>query len=82
VRPIPLSDDEMDAVYRACAPIAPNRRGSFLQALAAELNGKPIGEGSVYRAIVAVQRAYFDPPLSTAEIGKPSQPRMHHGKYA
>jgi hypothetical protein len=63
MRPIPLSDDEMDAVYSACAPIAPDRRGGFLQALAAELRDKPIGPGSVHRAIVVVQRAYFDPTV-------------------
>jgi hypothetical protein len=73
MRPIPLSDDEMDAVYRACAPIAPHRRDRFLQALAAELQGREIGPGSVGRAIAIVQRKFFDPPLST---------ETHGGKYA
>jgi hypothetical protein len=77
MRPIPLSDDEMDAVYRACAPIAPDRRSGFLRALAAELQGREIGPGTVHRAIVAVQRAYFDPPLEV-EGGK----RVSGGKYA
>jgi hypothetical protein len=77
MRPIPLSDDEMDAVYRACGPIAPDRRGGFLQALAAELRDKPIGPGSVHRAIVVVQRQYWDPPLE-AEGGR----RVSGGKYA
>jgi hypothetical protein len=77
MRPIPLSDAEMDAVIHACAPIAPDRRGGFLQALAAELRDKPIDPGSVHRAIVAVQRAYFDPPLATEPSG-----RSRGGKYA
>jgi hypothetical protein len=58
MRPIPLSDDEMNAVYAACSPLAPDRRGGFLQALAAELRDKPIGPGSVHRAIALVQRQY------------------------
>jgi hypothetical protein len=63
MRPIPLSDAEMDAVYSACRPLAPDRRDGFLQALAAELRGKPIGPGSVHRAIVAVQKRFWDAPL-------------------
>ena len=78
MRPISLSDDEMTAVCAACAPIAPDRRGGFLQALAAELRDKPIGPGSVHRAIVVVQRAYFDPSLAT----EPGTRRVNGGKYA
>jgi hypothetical protein len=73
MRPIPLSDDEMDAVYRACRPLAPRQRDGFLRALAAELQGREIGPGSVGRAIAVVQKRYFDPPLST---------ETHGGKYA
>jgi hypothetical protein len=47
-----LSDSELDQVYAACRPLAPDRRDAFLQALAAELRDKPIGPGSVHRAIV------------------------------
>jgi hypothetical protein len=48
----------MNAVYAACRPLAPDRRDEFLQALAAELRGKPIGPGLLHRAIAAVHRQY------------------------
>jgi hypothetical protein len=79
MRPIPLSDAELDAVYSACRPLAPDRRAGFLQALAAELQGREIGPGSVHRAIVVVQRAYFDAPLETEPTGRR---RVSGGKYA
>jgi hypothetical protein len=72
-----LSDSELDQVYAACRPLAPDRRDGFLQALAAELRDKPIGPGSVHRAIAALQKQYWDPPLET-EGGR----RISGGKYA
>jgi hypothetical protein len=69
-KPIALSDDEMTAVYSACAPLAPDRRDAFLQSLAAELRGREIGPGTVHRAIVKVQREYFDPPELEVVGGK------------
>jgi hypothetical protein len=39
-KPIALSDSDMDHVYAACRPLAPDRRDGFLQALAAELRGR------------------------------------------
>jgi hypothetical protein len=62
-KPIALSDAEMDHVYAACRPLAPDRRDGFLQALARELQEREIGPGTVHRAIVKVQREYFDPPM-------------------
>jgi hypothetical protein len=60
---IKLSDDELSAVMSACAPIAPERRGAFLQEVAAALRGCPeIGPGAVHRAIASAQRAHFDAP--------------------
>jgi hypothetical protein len=61
-RPIALSDEDMDHVYAACRPLAPARRDDFLRALAEELRGKPVGPGSVGRAIRELQREFFDPP--------------------
>jgi hypothetical protein len=81
--PLRLSDSELDAVFAAARPIVPSKRDAFLQSLASELaRQSELGPGAIYRAIREVQKKFFDPPLSTAEIGKPSQPRMHHGKYA
>jgi hypothetical protein len=63
VRPLALSDSEYDAVMRACAPLEPHQRSSFLEALASELRGLPeLGDGRIFRAIAKVQRAHFDPP--------------------
>jgi len=52
IRPIALSDSELRAVLAAARPIPPDRRDAFLRELASTL----------HRAIVAVQRKYFDPP--------------------
>jgi hypothetical protein len=66
--PLRLSDDQLSAVWQAAKPLAVDQRGPFLEALAAELRGQgELGDGAIYRAIRAVQRRYFDPPLSTSE---------------
>lgn len=64
-----LSDSELDQVYAACRPLAPDQRNGFLQALAAELRGREIGPGTLYRAIASVQRRYYDPPLDRETLG-------------
>jgi hypothetical protein len=45
---IALSDDQLDAVMRAAAPLAPADRGRFLEAVAARLRGRVIGDGNNY----------------------------------
>jgi hypothetical protein len=63
--PVSLSDEELAAVMTACAPLAPDGRGAFLEALASTLAACPvIGPGAVHRAIVDAQRQHFDPPVS------------------
>jgi hypothetical protein len=74
--PIALSDAQLDAVMRVCAPLRPDARGGFLEAVAAALQGREIGDGSVGRAIAAAQRQFFDPPLSTDERVQPHPRRM------
>jgi hypothetical protein len=64
--PLALTDSKLDAVFAAARPLRPRDRDSFLQALAAELQGREIGPGSLGRAIVVVQRRFLDPPLETA----------------
>jgi hypothetical protein len=73
--PIALTDEQLTAIMRACAPLRPDARGAFLEAVAAALQGREIGDGSVGRAIAAAQRQFFDPPLSTDE-GEPPHRRM------
>jgi hypothetical protein len=63
--PIRLTDAQLDAIMRACGPLRPDARGAFLEAVAAALQGREIGDGGVGRAIAAAQKQFFDAPLST-----------------
>jgi len=58
--PIALTDQEMDTVLQAAAPVDRAQRAAFLRDIAAELAKCPeqIGPGSIYRAIREVQRRY------------------------
>ena len=63
----------MTAIMCAAQPLAPNVRGSFLEAIAQALRAQPmLGDGVVHRVIAATQREFFDPPWST---------EMSAGKY-
>jgi hypothetical protein len=60
----------------ACEPLAPEKRGAFVEAVAAALATCPaIGPGAVHRIIVDVQRTYFDPPILGHAIGAQSKYR-------
>jgi hypothetical protein len=63
-QPLALTDNQYDAVCRACEPILPGDRDAFLRALANVLRGEPqpLGDGSVFRAIRALQREFWQPP--------------------
>ena len=70
--PIALTDAQLDAIFAAARPLAVASRDAFLLDLAAALAGiTDIGDGDVARAIRAVQRKHFDPPLSTDERSQP-----------
>ena len=70
--PIRLSDSQLDAVFDAARPLAVASRDAFLLDLAAALQGiSDPGDGDVARAIRAVQRRHFDPPLETDERAEP-----------
>ena len=60
--PIKLSDDELAAIMTACQPLRPASRDGFVPAVAAALQGREVGPGTVHRAIVEAQRQHFDPP--------------------
>ncbi|OLB72067.1 MAG: hypothetical protein AUI16_21535 [Alphaproteobacteria bacterium 13_2_20CM_2_64_7] len=62
--PLHLTDEQLAALMRACEPLRPDARAGFLEAVAAALKGREIGDGSVGRAIAAAQRQFFDAPLS------------------
>jgi hypothetical protein len=71
VQPLKLTDEQMDAVLRAAEPLHPVDRSPFLEALAAQLRGRDLGDGMVGRAIRDVQRKFFRP-----------EPTEHPHKYA
>jgi hypothetical protein len=70
--PITLTDDQIEAVRRAAAPLPPAHRQAFLDDVTAALADVPvIGPGIVHRAIVAAQRAHFDPPRFATALSAP-----------
>ena len=58
--PVKLNDDELSTVYRAAAPLDPDLRDQFLQAVAAELaKCDVVGPGVVYLVCRNVQGQFF-----------------------
>jgi len=45
----------------AAQPLARADRAAFLEAVVAALEGRPIGDGAVFRAIMEVQGRYLEP---------------------
>jgi hypothetical protein len=70
--PVRLTDEQMSAILAASHPLPPDVRGAFLETCARELAGlSEIGDGTVHRVVMVVQRRYFDPPDNTGwEIGQ------------
>lgn len=60
--PIAFSDEQLDAITRAAQPLAPADRQRFFEAVSAALQGREIGDGTVYLAIREAQRQFFAPP--------------------
>lgn len=78
--PLRLTDSEMDAVFDAARPLAPDLRDPFLRAVAHALQqdcAGEVGPGSVARVCREVQREFFAPPMAD-ETGR----RRKIGKYA
>ena len=48
-RPLALSDEQLDQVYRTAGTVPVHLRDTFLERLADLLSGKPLGDGFVYR---------------------------------
>jgi hypothetical protein len=64
--PLRLTDAQLDAIMHAAEPLKVDDRDAFLQDVAAALQGRDLGDGTVYRTIAQAQKRYFDPPLFTA----------------
>lgn len=61
--PISLSEPQFLAVANAAAALCPPDRDQFYAAVAAELAGRPIGDGSVFCAIRAAQLRFPHPEI-------------------
>jgi hypothetical protein len=53
--PLPLTDEQLDALIRIAAPLAPSDRPLFLQDVAKALNGHVVGPGLLHRVAVEAQ---------------------------
>ena len=73
MRPIALSDSQLDTVMRACAALHVADRDDFLRMVAQTLAGREIGDGLVGRVCAELQKRFWRPP----EIDG----RNHVGKY-
>ena len=60
--PLAFTDEQIAAIMRAAEPLARTDRAAFLEAVVAALEGRPIGDGQVFRAIREVQGRYLDAP--------------------
>ena len=69
LRPIALTDEQLDAIVRASQPLAPDDRGKFLGQLTRALEGREIGDGAVYLAICEAQRKILFPPVLERATG-------------
>ena len=59
--PIPLSQPQFLAIANAAAALFPSDRDSFIAAVAAALEGQPIGDGIIGRIIRDTQRQFSHP---------------------
>src|SRR5215472_14689524 len=67
--PIPLSAPEFVAIVDACAALLPSDRAAFLGAVVGELDGRFIGDGTIGRAIAAVQARFSHPEPARNRAG-------------
>lgn len=78
--PLVLTEQQFRDIVNASAALCPSDRDPFIAAVAAELHGLPIvGDGSVGRAIRAVQPkfAHPEPPEMPARWQR-DKPRFEH----
>jgi hypothetical protein len=59
--PILLSPPQFLAIANAAAALFPTDRDAFIAAVAVELDGQPIGDGTIGRAIRATQVKFAHP---------------------
>jgi hypothetical protein len=72
-RPLALSDEQLDQVYRTAGTVPVHLRDTFLERLADLLSGKPLGDGFVYRccreaSYGLVEYAYEEAPAPADRV--------------
>jgi hypothetical protein len=60
--PLALSDEQIDALTRIAAPLAPKDRTTFLADVVRAVDGQELGDGMLHRIAVECQRRYWSPP--------------------
>jgi hypothetical protein len=73
---VALSLDELAVISNLTGPLPPNRRGDFLAAVEAALQGHVHGVGIVYRTAVDLLPLYFKPPEPTHPPAQHNARRM------
>jgi len=53
---IALNDYQLALIMDLATPLARKRRSAFLEAVAARLEGRQVGDGALYRVALGVQR--------------------------
>jgi hypothetical protein len=62
VKPLQLTDSQLDQIFRSAQPLAPPDRSKFSYDVATALNGCEVGDGLVLRTCREIQRKYFSAP--------------------
>jgi hypothetical protein len=73
-RPIAVSDEQLSAIMRACAPLQPMERSALLAALAHRLRGYrngDVGDGELHRLLREILREVWRPPKVNTHAGMP-----------
>jgi hypothetical protein len=67
--PLSLDDSELETVMALAAPLPPENRVPFLEAVADELaaQGAEVGPGAVHRVARSLQRRFVDLPPTIRE---------------
>jgi hypothetical protein len=75
--PIPLSQPQFLAIANAAAALCPADRDPFIAAVAAALEGQPIGDGTIGRALRDVQCRFSHPEPDRGETPRWSRDKSH-----
>jgi hypothetical protein len=67
--PIKLTDSQLDVIQAAAQPLAPADRSAFVEAVAAGLRGREVGDGLLHRTIAEAQKKFFAPPVLERAAG-------------